>query len=419
MFEVIWISAHEILDSRGGPTISVAVELFSKHTGTASVPSGMSLGTREAHELRDGDDERYAGDGTRLAVGNVKGEIARLVRGRKFADLAELDEALAHLDGTRNKSRLGANAICGVSMAIARAAASQEGQPLWCSLMPEGVTPRVPLPYFNIVNGAKHAPNELEFQEFMVVPVGAPAFVDAVRAGADIHRAFRRALVHEGLGRALGDDRGFAPGIDDPEAVLSLLVAAIDDAGYRADRSEIAIALDPAASHFYRDEGYHVAGATLSATAMIDWYADLVENFPISSIEDGLAEDDWQGWQHLTSRLGDRLQIVGDDIFVTNAELIVSGVDHRVANAALIKPNQIGTVTETFEAMRVCRGADWSQIVSHRAGDTDDTFIADLAVGSGCGRIKAGAPIRGEHVAKYNRLIEIETDACLPYGAAD
>ena len=416
MLEVIWLSAREILDSRGHPTLETAVELFGGVTGRAGVPAGASTGSMEARELRDNDPSRYRGRGVQLAVGSVMGEIAHLLRGHKYADLAELDDALIHLDGTLNKGRLGANAIVGVSMAVARAIAAAEGTPLWNSLTPQGVAPRLPVPHFNVINGGAHASNALEFQEFMLAPVGAPSCAEAVRAGAEIYAALRDELISQNLSVGLGDEGGFAPEISSPERALGLLVTAIEKAGYAADRQGVAIAIDSAANGFYRDGSYHVDGEVLTSDEMIERYTELIGRFPIRILEDGLAEDDRAGWERLTARLGEKVELVGDDILVTNPTIIAEAIDHKVGNAALIKPNQIGTVTETLEAMRICREAGWPQMVSHRSGETDDSFIADLAVASGCGQIKSGAPARGERVAKYNRLIEIEADARLPYG---
>jgi enolase len=418
VLEVVALSAQEVLDSRARPTLDVTVTLSGGIVGRAGVPSGASTGSREARELRDNDASRFGGQGVLQAVGNVKGEIAHLLRGRQFADLEELDVALIRLDGTANKGRLGANAIVGVSMAVARAVAEGAGKPLWYSLSPADARPRMPVPHFNVVNGGAHAPNALEFQEFMLAPLGARTFAEAVRAGAEIYGALRSELLRQGLSAGLGDEGGFAPEIASPEAVLALLVGAIDAAGYEAGRSGVAIALDPAANGFYQDGSYHVDGQVLSSDEMIERYAEMSERFPIWSLEDGLAETDWSGWERLTARLGDRIQIVGDDLLVTNPEIITGAIMRKVANAALIKPNQIGTVTETLDAMRICREAGWSQMVSHRSGETDDSFIADLALGSGCGQIKSGAPARGERVAKYNRLIEIEAMNDLPYGLA-
>jgi enolase len=418
VLEVVALSAHEILDSRARPTISVSATIRGGAVGRAGVPSGASTGKREARELRDGDVSRFEGQGVRGAVHSVMGEIAHLLRGHEFGDLADLDAALIELDGTVDKGRLGANAMVGVSMAVARAIAEDSGQPLWYSLAQPGVTPRLPVPHFNVINGGAHALNSLEFQEFMLAPFGAPTFAEAVRAGAEIYGSLRRELLGRGLSTGLGDEGGFAPEIASPEEVLALLVGAIDAAGYETGRSGVAIALDPAANSFYRDQSYLVSGEVLSSDEMIERYVEMVDRFPIWSIEDGLAETDWSGWELLTARLGDRIQIVGDDLLVTNPEIITEAIMRKAANAALIKPNQIGTVTETLEAMRICREAGWSQMVSHRSGETGDSFIAELALGSGCGQMKSGAPVRGERVAKYNRLIEIEAMNDLPYGLA-
>jgi enolase len=414
----IWftdVRAAEILDSRGNPTVAVAVRTSAGETGHAAVPSGASTGSGEALELRDGDVRRYAGRGVLGAVAHVDGEIRDLLLGRSFDDLADVDHALIELDGTVDKSRLGANAIVGVSMAAARAFAAGRDEPLWRFLAPDPDTARMPVPHFNVVNGGVHAPNALDFQEFMIAPLGARSEREAVRAGAEVYRALRRHLAAAGHDTGLGDEGGFAPGIDRAEEVLDALVASIRTAGYTPGRSGIAIALDPAASEFYRHGRYHVAGEELTSAQMVDWYAQLTHDYPIWSIEDGLAEDDWAGWAALTERIGNRVQLVGDDIFVTNASVIAKAVGEGIGNAALIKVNQIGTVTETLEAMAVCRRAHYAQMVSHRSGETADDFIADLAVGSGCGQIKSGAPARGERVAKYNRLMEIEDQYALPY----
>ncbi len=412
------LDAVEILDSRARPTLAVTVTLADGTSARAGVPSGASTGSREAAELRDGDLRRFAGQGVQNAVNNVKGEIATALAGRTFADLAQLDRTLIDLDGTATKSRLGANAIVGVSMAAARAGALAAGQPLWCALGTEGVAPRLPVPHFNVVNGGVHAPNNLDFQEFMIAPLGAPSLAEAVRAGAEVYGTLRRHLSDKGFATGLGDEGGFAPEIDRPEDVLTLLAEAIETAGYRPGREGVAIALDPAASEFYRDGRYQVAGERLSSDEMIARYEEITAHYPVWSLEDGLAEGDWDGWQRLTTRLGDRLQLIGDDLLVTNPAIIAEAIARGSANAALIKLNQIGTVTETLEAIRLCRESHWSQMVSHRSGETEDSFIADLAVGVGCGQIKSGAPARGERVAKYNRLIEIEAGAALPYGLA-
>jgi enolase len=418
VLDIETLTAVEILDSRARPTLAVTAGLPGGVTARAGVPSGASTGSREARELRDGDKARFGGLGVRRAVGHVNGEIAAALCDRSFASLAELDAALIQLDGTPDKTRLGANATVGVSMAAARAIAVASGRPLWQSLAPAGVTPRLPVPHFNVVNGGVHAPNRLDFQEFMLAPLGAPTIAEAVRAGAEVYAALRGQLTSLGLSTGLGDEGGFAPEIDSPEEVLALLVAAIQAAGYQTGRDGIAIALDPAASEFYSGGSYHVAGQALSSAEMIERYAEMTARFPVWSIEDGLAESDWDGWEQLAARLGDRTQIVGDDLLVTNPAIIREAIERKAANAALIKLNQIGTVTETLEAMRLCREAGWAQMVSHRSGETEDSFIADLAVASGCGQIKSGAPARGERTAKYNRLIEIEAVAHLPYGLA-
>ena len=416
MLTIKALSAIEILDSRARPTLAVNVEFADGVTARAGVPSGASTGTREARELRDGDTARYGGQGVVNAVEHVNGEIAERLRGQTFADLAEVDAALIELDGTPNKTRLGANAIVGVSIAVARAIASAAGEPLWQSLTPEGVTPRMPVPHFNVVNGGMHARNELDFQEFMLAPLGAPTVAEAVRAGAEIYGVLRGKLVKQGLSAGLGDEGGFAPELTSPEEVLALLVSSIEDAGYRAGRDGVALAMDPASSEFYRDGAYQVAGEALSTDEMIARYEQMAERYPVWLLEDGLAESDWDGWERMTARLGEKIQLVGDDLLCTNPTIIREAISRKAANAALIKVNQIGTVTQTLEAMRICREAGWSQFVSHRSGETEDTFIADLAVGNGCGEIKSGAPARGERVTKYNRLIEIEADAHLPYG---
>ena len=412
------LHAVEILDSRGRPTLTVTVALADGTSAWAGVPSGASTGSREAVELRDGDPGRFAGKGVLGAVRSVNGEIAGALISRTFADLAELDQALIELDGTQTKSRLGANAIVGVSMAVARAVAMTSGEPLWRAFAPADATPRLPVPHFNVVNGGVHAPNGLDFQEFMLAPLGASSVAEAVRAGAEVYGALRGLLTARGLATGLGDEGGFAPEIERPEDVLRLLVDAIETAGYRTGRDGIAIAIDPASSEFYRDGAYHFAGDRLSSEEMITRYEEIIDEFPVWLIEDGLAEGDWDGWVRLTERLGDRVQLVGDDLLVTNPAIIAEAVERRACTAALIKVNQIGTVTETLEAMRLCRAAGWAQMVSHRSGETVDSFIADLAVGCGCGEIKSGAPARGERVAKYNRLIEIEAGAKLPYGLA-
>jgi enolase len=413
------LSAVEVLDSRGRPTLAVTLVLEDGTRARAGVPSGASTGSREAVELRDGDPDRFGGSGVLTAVANVNGEIAETVRSRRFKDLADLDETLIALDGTPDKGRLGANAIVGVSMAAARAEAAAAGEPLWRALAPDGVAPRLPVPHFNVVNGGVHARNDLDFQEFMIAPLGARTLAEAVRAGAEVYTQLRKLLADAGHETGLGDEGGFAPEIDRPEEVLAVLVAAIEGAGYAPGRDGVAIALDPASSEFFEDGRYLVAGESLSSDDMIDRYEQMVADFPIWSLEDGLAERDTDGWVRLTGRLGDRIQLVGDDNLVTNPAIIARAVADGAGNAALIKVNQVGTVTETLEAMAVCRRAGWAQMVSHRSGETVDSFIADLAVGTGCGQLKSGAPARGERVAKYNRLLEIEAAGHLPFGLAD
>ncbi len=411
------IHADEILDSRARPTLSVTATLDTGIVVRAGVPSGASTGSREAIELRDGDDQRYRGQGVLMAASNVNGPIAEALTGRTFGSLTELDAALIELDGTPNKAGLGANALVGVSMAAARAFAAEAGLPLWRYLAPDGVAPRLPVPHFNVLNGGVHALNALDFQEFMIAPLGAPSLPEAVRAGAEIYACLRAALRERGLATGLGDEGGFAPELSAPEEVLSLLVQAITDAGYDAGRDGVAIALDPAASEFHHDGAYLVAGQRLSTDTMIAHYGELVEQFPIWSIEDGLGEHDRDGWQALTRELGARVQVVGDDNFVTNPDIITDAIAAGIGNAALIKLNQVGTVTETLTALRVCRDAGYGAMISHRSGETGDAFIADLAVAAGCGQLKSGAPARGERVAKYNRLIEISsTNPKMPYG---
>lgn len=412
------LEAIEILDSRSRPTLAVTVTLKDGTVARAGVPSGASTGSREAVELRDSVLRRYRGAGVLKAVGHVNGPIADHLRGRSFESLQALDRELIDLDGTSDKHRLGANAIVGVSVAAARAFAWSEGKELWEYLRPSDVTATLPVPHFNVVNGGAHAQNPLDFQEFMIAPVGAPSLAEAVRAGSEIYTKLRGLLADQYHETGLGDEGGFAPPISRPEDVLTLLVRAINDAGYKADRSDVAIAMDPASSEFYRDGQYHVAGEVLSSSDMISWYEELVDQYPIWLLEDGLAESDWEGWRELTTRLGQRIEIVGDDILCTNPAIIADAIKRNVANAALIKVNQVGTVSETLEAMRLCREAGWAQFVSHRSGETDDTFIADLSVGTGCGHLKSGAPARGERTAKYNRLIEIEAATDLKYGMA-
>ncbi|RPF28033.1 phosphopyruvate hydratase [Georgenia muralis] len=415
-FGITDLDALEILDSRGNPTLRVSVELSTGQRASAGVPSGASTGSREAVELRDGDADRYGGKGVTRAVSNVNGELAELLRSRTWSALAEVDRAMNDADGTGNKARLGANAIIGVSMALARALAGTNE--LYTYLRLGGTSPRLPVPHFNVLNGGAHAPNSLDFQEFMIAPIGAPSLPEAVRAGATVYGRLRSLLQDRGFATGLGDEGGFAPDITRPEDVLALLVEAIEGAGYTAGRAGVAIALDPAASEFYDDGSYRVAGESLTSTEMIERYAQMVADFPVWSIEDGLAEGDWDGWVALTERLAGRAQIMGDDIFVTNPAIITEAIGRKLGSSALIKLNQIGSVSETLEAMRLCRDAGYTQMVSHRSGETEDSFIADLTVGTGCGQLKSGAPARGERVAKYNRLLQIAATTDLPYGLA-
>jgi enolase len=407
MSEIAALHALEILDSRGNPTVEVEAELASGARGRAAVPSGASTGAAEAVELRDGG-SRYGGKGVRRALANVEGEIADAVRGREGADQARLDGALVELDGTADKSRLGANAILGVSLAVARAAAAEAGEPLWRHLGGAAATV-LPVPLMNVLNGGVHADNRIDFQEYMLVPLGAPSFSEAVRMGAETYHRLKAALRARGLATGVGDEGGFAPDLDSNEAPLELLVGAIEAAGYRPG-DDVAIALDPASSELRRDGAYRLEseGRSLEPDALVELWADLAGRYPIVLLEDGMAEDDWAGWRRLTERLGDRVQLVGDDIFVTNPELLRRGIAEGVANSILIKLNQIGTLTETLETMRIAREAGYRCFVSHRSGETEDSFIADFVVATGAGQIKTGAPARSERVAKYNRLLRIE-----------
>ncbi len=413
------VRAREILDSRGNPTIQVDVALGGGGWGTAAVPSGASTGAHEAVELRDGDKRRYGGKGVLNAVGNVNGEIAHAVRGRDAQDQQGLDEALIALDGTPNKGRLGANAILGVSLATAHAAARARGLPLYRSLGgPDAAM--LPVPMFNILNGGKHAQDSTDFQEFMVMPVGATSYADALRAGAEIFAALRTILHDEGFATGQGDEGGFAPSLGSNEAAIEVVVRAIEHANYRPGE-DVAIALDPAVTELVEapvgDAGtgptrYRLAreGRTLESDELIELWADWIERFPIVSLEDGLAEDDWEGWAKLTARLGARVQLVGDDFLVTNVTRIERAIAAGSANAVLIKVNQIGTLSETIDAIRLARDAGWGAVISHRSGETEDTTIADLAVAMGTGQIKTGAPSRSERVAKYNRLLRIDEE---------
>ncbi|MGI8596597.1 MAG: phosphopyruvate hydratase [Thermoleophilaceae bacterium] len=407
MGEIALVHARQIFDSRGNPTVEVEVALDSGASGRAAVPSGASTGKFEAVELRDGG-EAYGGKGVSRAVENVRGEIATALRGRDAADQAGLDRALIDLDGTPNKGRLGANAILGVSLAAAKAAAAEEGLTLWRYL--GGEAARVlPVPMMNVLNGGAHADNKVDFQEFMVVPVGFDRFADALRCGTEIFHALKGTLEARGLSTAVGDEGGFAPDLDSNETALEVLLEGVEAAGYRPG-DDVAIALDPATSELFEDGVYDLRheGRRLSSTEMADVWDDLSSRYPIVSIEDGLDEDDWDGWRTLTERLGTRVQLVGDDLFVTSAKRLRRGIDSGVANSILVKVNQIGTLSETLEALDTAHEAGYTAVMSHRSGETEDTTIADLAVATGCGQIKTGAPSRTDRVAKYNQLLRIE-----------
>ncbi|MGO9488712.1 MAG: phosphopyruvate hydratase [Solirubrobacteraceae bacterium] len=407
MNQIERVHARQILDSRGNPTVEVEVVLDSGVGGRAAVPSGASTGEFEATELRDGG-AAWGGKGVTHAVANVEGEIAAALRGMDASDQRALDRALIDLDGTPNKSRLGANAILGVSLAAAQAAAASNGVPLWRYL--GGESARVlPVPMMNVLNGGVHADNKVDFQEFMIVPCGAESFSSCLQMGAEVFHALKRTLHERGLATAVGDEGGFAPDLGSNEEALEMLVAGIEAAGLRPG-DDVAIALDPATSELYREGGYVLEheGRTLSPSELVDYWADLAGRYPIVSIEDGMGEEDWDGWRALTERLGDRVQLVGDDLFVTNTQRLSRGIEAGVANSILIKVNQIGTLTETLEAIEMARAAGYTAVMSHRSGETEDVTIADLAVATGCGQIKTGAPSRSDRVAKYNQLLRIE-----------
>ncbi|MDX6671651.1 MAG: enolase [Solirubrobacteraceae bacterium] len=407
MSQIESVHARQILDSRGNPTVECEVTLRSGAAGRAAVPSGASTGEFEATELRDGGSE-WLGKGVRTAVANVNGPLAETVHGRDAFDQAGLDGALIQADGTPNKSRLGANAILSVSLAAAHAAAAEERQPLWRYLGGEAAHV-MPVPMMNLLNGGAHADNKVDFQEFMVVPLGAPTFSECLRTGVEVYHHLKRTLHERGLSTAVGDEGGFAPDLESNEAALQALVEGIQAAGYQPGE-DVAIALDPAASEVHRDGAYVLEheGRTLSPQEMAGYWAQMAERYPIVSIEDGMDEEDWDGWKALTERLGDRVQLVGDDLFVTNPQRLRRGIEAGVANSILIKVNQIGTLTETLEAIRVAREAGYTAVMSHRSGETEDVTIADLAVATGCGQIKTGAPARSDRVAKYNQLLRIE-----------
>jgi enolase len=407
------VRGREILDSRGNPTVEVEVRTAGGRHGRAAVPSGASTGSREALELRDGDEARYGGKGVRKAVGHVNGEIANTLANLALgapADQEALDRALISLDGTETKSRLGANALLGASLAAAHAGAAVAGVPLYRFLGGDGAA-LLPAPMMNVLNGGAHADNNVDFQEFMLYPLGAPSFAEALRWGAEVFHRLRAVLHDQGYSTSVGDEGGFAPNLSSNREAIELVLRAIEQAGYRPGE-QIAVALDPATSELYEGGVYDLAGEGVkkSSEELVAFWADWADRYPIVSIEDGLAEQDWDGWSLLTKRLGKRLQLVGDDLFVTNPRILHEGIERGVGNAILIKVNQIGTLTETLEAIRVAREAGYAAIVSHRSGETEDTTIADLAVASGAGQIKTGSLCRSDRVAKYNRLLRIEEE---------
>jgi enolase len=404
------VKAREILDSRGNPTLEVAVLLRGGAYGIAAIPSGASTGTHEAVELRDGDKGRYGGKGVLKAVGNVNEAIRQAVVGLDATEQILLDETLITLDGTPNKGALGANTILGVSLAAAKAAASARQEPLYRYL--GGVSARtLPVPMMNILNGGKHADNSTDMQEYMILPVGAPTFHEALRMSAEVYQSLKKVLHAKQLNTNVGDEGGFAPSLSSNREALEIILAAIEAAGYKPGR-DIALGIDPAASEFYVDGKYVLAreGRTLTSSEMVDLYEQWINEYPIINLEDGLAEDDWDGWALLNQRLGNRIQLVGDDIFVTNPNRLRRGIEEHSANSILIKLNQIGTLTETLETMEMAKRAAFTTVVSHRSGETEDTTIADLVVGTNAGQIKTGAPARGERIAKYNRLLAIEDE---------
>ena len=408
MSQISRVHARQILDSRGQPTVEVEIGLSSGAVGRAAVPSGASTGAHEALELRDGDSSAFGGRGVLKAVANVEDELAGVLVGRDAADQALIDRTMIELDGTANKARLGANAILGCSLAVAAAAATDARLPLYRYIGGARAN-RMPVPLMNILNGGAHADNSVDLQEFMVAPVGARNVADAVRIGAEVYASLKSVLRARGLATGVGDEGGFAPDLESNEAALAVIMEAIAAAGYEPGE-EVALALDPATTELYRDGAYHLEGEgrTLDAAGMVDYWEDLVGRYPIASIEDGMAEEDWDGWVALTQRLGDRVQLVGDDLFVTNSERLRRGIALGAGNALLVKLNQIGTLSETLAAMDLASRSGYASMVSHRSGETEDTFIADLAVATGAGQLKTGAPSRSERVAKYNQLIRIE-----------
>lgn len=410
MSAIVDIVGREILDSRGNPTVECDVLLESGTMGRAAVPSGASTGSREAIELRDGDKSRYLGKGVLKAVENINTEISEAVLGLDASEQAFLDRTMIDLDGTDNKGRLGANATLAVSMAVARAAAEESGLPLYRYFGGMGGM-QLPVPMMNVINGGAHANNSLDLQEFMIIPVGAKSFREAVRYGAEVFHALKKILGDRGISTAVGDEGGFAPSVESHEAAIQLILEAIDKAGYIAGE-QIALGLDCAASEFYKDGNYVLSGEnlTLSAGNWVDMLSTWVDKYPIISIEDGMHEGDWDGWKLLTDRLGKRVQLVGDDLFVTNTKILQEGIDKGIANSILIKINQIGTLTETFAAIEMAKRAGYTAVISHRSGETEDSTIADIAVGTNAGQIKTGSLSRSDRIAKYNQLLRIEED---------
>jgi len=405
MSKIAGVTGLEVLDSRGNPTVEVAVTLESGASGSAMVPSGASTGEHEAVELRDGG-ARYLGKGVTKAVGHVNDEIAKALIGMDPSDQAAIDRRMIDLDGTPNKSKLGANAILGASLATSKAAALELGTPLYRHIGGSQACV-LPVPMMNVLNGGAHADNNVDLQEFMVMPIGAPSFTEALRWGTETYHTLKKILSKRGMATAVGDEGGFAPNLENNEAAIKVLVEAIETAGFTPG-TDIAIALDPAMSELYRDGKYHLEGRSFAASELVSWWVSLVDRYPIVSIEDAMAEDDWDGWKALSDALASRIQLVGDDLFVTNAKRLQMGIERGVANSVLIKVNQIGSLTETLETIHLANTKSYSSVMSHRSGETEDSTIADLAVATNCGQIKTGAPARSDRVAKYNRLLRIE-----------
>jgi enolase len=410
MSKIKKIKAREILDSRGNPTVEVDVVLDNGLMGRAAVPSGASTGTREAVELRDGDKKRYLGKGVLKAVENVNKIISPELIGKNPKKQEGIDYLMIKLDGTENKAKLGANSILGVSLAVAKAAAQDEGVPVYRYLGGKDAR-RLPIPFLNILNGGKHADNNVDIQEFMIAPIGAPSFKEALRYAAEVYHNLKGILKSKGLSTSVGDEGGFAPNLSRNEEALEVIIAAIEKAGYKAGR-DISVVLDPAASEFYQDGKYQLKAdnKSLSSEEMVDYYGGLVSKYPIISIEDALAENDWSGWKVLTQKLGNKIQLTGDDIFVTNPKILAEGIKQGIANSILIKLNQIGTLTETLETVNLAKKADYTCMFSHRSGETEDSFLADIAVATNAGQLKTGAPARSERLAKYNQLLRIEEE---------